>query len=315
MSTSEILPGVYVTKGKFADEFGFIASYIVVDGGEAAVIDPGTAGDPGEITLDALRRFGIDPKKEIVAILCTHGHPDHVGGANRLKKLTGAPIMIHEADARLLEAPESFITERLLLDPAGRFAMKLERGPLRVNYKGIKPDSLLTHGQEVRVGGVNLRVIHTGGHSAGHVVFLDPARKILFSGDEVNNLPNDPRKFYVDLSGSFAAKLSALDRLSSIGLEYLLPAHDIVHIVDDIELQFDEARDSVIQFQDTIMTIVRERGETDVGQIQFDVTQARSMSYPTSLRALLPTTIQAALLNLENAGLVRKAGRKAWKAV
>ena len=313
MTASEIVPGVYVVKGKFAGEFGFISSYIVADGGEALIIDPGTAGDPGEELLEALDRMGLK-KNALVGVLCTHGHPDHVGGAYRLKRATGARVMIHGADAGILENPQLFVNERLSLDAAGRFAMRLERGPLRVNYRGMKPDSLLVDGQSIQVGSVELRTIHTGGHSAGHCAFFDSDRKILFSGDEVNNFPNDPRKFYVDLSGSLSAKLSALEQLSTLGAEYLLPAHDIAHITEDVDLQFEEAKDSVVQFQDVIIGCVRARGEADLRQIELDIREARSLPYPTSLEALLPTTIQAALTNLEKAGLLRSE-RSVWKPI
>ncbi|MCG8470343.1 MAG: MBL fold metallo-hydrolase, partial [Desulfobacterales bacterium] len=80
---------------------------------EAVVIDP---GDDGERILMALAEETLTVK----AILNTHGHFDHVGANKRLKEATGAPIMIHEDDARMLS--ELSIT-------AMAFGLKAENSP------------------------------------------------------------------------------------------------------------------------------------------------------------------------------------------
>ncbi len=312
MASTEIIPGIHVIRGKFAGEFGFIASYLIISDGEALIIDPGTAGDPGDNVVKALKDFGLNHKSDLVGIVCTHGHPDHAGGAGRLRKSTGAPIMIHSGDAELLRNPSSFLNERLLMDRAQRLSMKFNKGPLRVNYRGIEPDSFLSNGQQIQVGKFSLRVIHTGGHSAGHCVFYESTEKMLFSGDEVNNFPNEPRKFYVDLSGSIVAKLAALDELSKLGIDYLLPAHDVPALFGDVSLQFEGVRDGVIHLQDTILSHLEARGEADIEQLDFDIRQSRSVPIPVTIDALLATTIRVTLDGLAEAGLVKDLGKSIW---
>ncbi len=312
MASTEIIPGIHVIRGKFAGEFGFIASYLIISDGEALIIDPGTAGDPGDNVVKALKDFGLNHKSDLVGIVCTHGHPDHAGGAGRLRKSTGAPIMIHSGDAELLRDPSSFLNERLLMDRAQRLSMKFNKGPLRVNYRGIEPDSFLSNGQQIQVGKFSLRVIHTGGHSAGHCVFYESTEKMLFSGDEVNNFPNEPRKFYVDLSGSIVAKLAALDELSKLGIDYLLPAHDVPALFGDVSLQFEGVRDGVIHLQDTILSHLEARGEADIEQLDFDIRQSRSVPIPVTIDALLATTIRVTLDGLAEAGLVKDLGKSIW---
>ncbi len=312
MASTEIIPGIHVIRGKFAGEFGFIASYLIVSEGEALIIDPGTAGDPGDNVVKALKDFGLNHKSDLVGIVCTHGHPDHAGGAGRLRKSTGAPIMIHCGDAELLRDPSSFLNERLLMDRAQRLSMKFNKGPLRVNYRGIEPDSFLSNGQQIQVGNLSLRVIHTGGHSAGHCVFYESTEKMLFSGDEVNNFPNEPRKFYVDLSGSIVAKLAALDELSNLDIDYLLPAHDVPALFGDVNLQLEGVRDGIIHLQDTILSHLEARGEADIEQLEFDIRQSRSVPIPVTLDALLATTIRVTLDGLAEAGLVKDLGKSIW---
>jgi glyoxylase-like metal-dependent hydrolase (beta-lactamase superfamily II) len=312
MSASEIVPGVYTVKGKFAGEFGFISSYILVDNGEALIIDPGTAGDPGADTIEALKLLGLKPKGDVVGLLCTHGHPDHIGGAGILRRRTGAPILIHEKDSEMLSSPGSFLKERLRLDLAGRIAMKTERGPLRVNYRAAEADRVFNNEEKIGVGELSLRVIHTGGHSAGHCVFYESTKKVLFSGDEINNFPNDPRKFYVDLSGSLTAKQAAAEKLARLPIENLLPSHDVAHLLGDVALQFEEVRDGIIQFQDAILHHLTARSEANIEQLVFDIERARSIPYPTALPALLPTTLQVCLEDLAKAGLVSVDDKEVW---
>jgi glyoxylase-like metal-dependent hydrolase (beta-lactamase superfamily II) len=312
MASTEIIPGVHVIRGKFAGEFGFIASYLIVDEGEALLIDPGTAGDPGDKIEKALKSFGLNPKSDLIGIVCTHGHPDHIGGVGRLRKATDAPIMIHSADVELLRDPGLFLNQRLMMDRAQRFSMKLDKGPLRVNYRGLEPNSILSNGQKIKVGNFSLRVIHTGGHSGGHCVFYEPSQKILFSGDEINNFPNDPRKFYVDLSGSIIAKIAALDLLSKLDIDYLLPSHDVPALFRDVGLQFEAVRDGIVHLQDTILSHLEARGEADLGQLEFDIKQSRSVPIPMTLESLLRTTIQVTLEGLAEAGLVKDLGKGIW---
>jgi glyoxylase-like metal-dependent hydrolase (beta-lactamase superfamily II) len=315
MASTEIIPGIHSIRGKFAGEFGFIASYLVVNEGEALLIDPGTGGDPGDKIEKTLKDLGLSPKSDLVGILCTHGHPDHVGGAGRLRKATSAPIMIHADDVELLQDPSSFLNDRLLMDRAQRLAMKFDKGPLRVNYRDLEPDTVLSNKQQIQVGNLSLRVIHTGGHSAGHCVFYEPAENMLFSGDEVNNFPNDPRKFYVDLTGSIVAKLAALDELARLDVDYLLPAHDVPSLFGEVGLQFEAVRDGITHLQDTILAHLEARGEADIEQLEFDIRRSRSVPIPTTMDALLATTIKVTLDGLEEAGLVKDLGKGIWVTV
>ncbi len=313
MHASEVVPGVHIAKGKFADEFGFISSYIIVDNEAAIIIDPGTAGDPGKEILDYIKTLGINPKSDIIAIVCTHGHPDHIGGAGILRKATGASVMIHKDDAEMLTNPMAFINDRLSLDFAGRMAMKIDRGPLRVNYRPTKVDRILRDGDTIQVGNTSLRVIRTGGHSTGHCVFYDADRRLLFSGDEVNNFPNDPRKFYVDLSGSLAVRRSSIEQLQRLSVEFLLPSHDVPHFSNEVPLQFKEAADAVLHFQDAVLSHISAREDADLEQMVFDIQQARSIPTPTDDYGLFTTTLQVCLRDLSRAGLVREDSNGIWR--
>ena len=93
--------------------------------------------------------------RRVVAIVCTHGHNDHINAADDLARATrGAPVLIHEADRPLWDAI----------------------------YPDRAPDGPLAHGDEVVVAGHTLRVLHTPGHSPGGVCLLMPDGHV-FGGD------------------------------------------------------------------------------------------------------------------------------------
>ena len=124
---------------------------------EAVVIDP---GDEANRILSGLQKKGL----ELKYIINTHGHFDHVGGNKALKDKTGAPILIHRAEAPMLDH---------LAESAAVWGMRIENSP--------PADRLLEDGDQITFGEITLEVIHTPGHSLGGIALFTP--NDLFVGD------------------------------------------------------------------------------------------------------------------------------------
>jgi hydroxyacylglutathione hydrolase len=128
--------------------------------GEACVIDPGD--EPGEI-LALARDMGV----KITRILASHAHLDHILAARAIVEATQAPFLLHASDL--------FIAEHMPI--AAREWLGVEVPPPPT------PDAFPVDGQDIEVAGVQLRVIHTPGHTPGSLSLYAPEAGLLFSGD------------------------------------------------------------------------------------------------------------------------------------
>lgn len=126
---------------------------------EAIVVDP---GDDIARVHRRLTELGLQLKQ----ILITHAHIDHVGGALRLKRLTGAPILLNENDLPLLEM------------------MDEQAGWLGVETPEVTaPDELLRDGMKVGLEHFKAQVLHTPGHTQGSVCLYFKPLELLLAGD------------------------------------------------------------------------------------------------------------------------------------
>ncbi|MBO8137373.1 MAG: MBL fold metallo-hydrolase [Desulfotomaculum sp.] len=124
---------------------------------EAAIIDPG--GDAGDI-LDLVKRLDVKPKY----IICTHGHVDHIAAVGQVKESTSAQVLIHKDDADMLTNPEKnlsvFVGQNVSLEPA---------------------DKLLSEGDVIKLGNLELEVISVPGHTRGGICIK--VKDVVFTGD------------------------------------------------------------------------------------------------------------------------------------
>lgn len=153
---------------------------------DAAIIDPGIQSD------DLLKNIQ-DQQLQLRYILNTHRHFDHVDSDEFYREQTGAPIVLHQDDAAMLK-----------------------------DQLGIVPDVLLQGGEELALGSLTIRTIHTPGHSAGGVCFL--VEDHLFAGDTLF-AGSVGRSDFEDSDGELLLKAIAEKILPLPDATLVLPGH------------------------------------------------------------------------------------------
>lgn len=126
---------------------------------EALVVDP---GDEIARILEVLQRHGLTVK----AIVITHAHIDHIGGAQKLKQATGAPVYMNAADEELQK----------MLDMQAQW-LGMRTPP------AVEIDVAAKDGDRLVVGATEFHVLHTPGHTQGSISLYAPAEQKLVAGD------------------------------------------------------------------------------------------------------------------------------------
>jgi glyoxylase-like metal-dependent hydrolase (beta-lactamase superfamily II) len=207
--------------------------YAVVDGGRVTLIDSGLSGDASRIVTD-LAVIGIAPD-QVEAVVLTHGHGDHAGGAEEIRTTAGAHVHVHRADAKMaggrpplkavLQAPMLLRhTSREFLGAARFF---IGHGLLRPT--AVKVVDEFDDGAVLPVPGAP-RVVHVPGHTKGSSALLLEARGVVFTGDAL--VTHDcysglrgPRLSARESNDDSKQALASLDALSGLRARVVLPGH------------------------------------------------------------------------------------------
>jgi glyoxylase-like metal-dependent hydrolase (beta-lactamase superfamily II) len=173
--------------------------YAIPDGDRVTIVDCGVwlpdRPDGGLGALEAgLERAGF-ALHDVSRIVITHAHIDHYGLAGRLMELTGAQLAMHtltDLDCEKYRHPDTARARRMDTY-ADHGVSEVERADLADHltrwmpylHSVVEASQRLRGGEELLIGGDRWEVLHTPGHSLGHVCLHSPARRVLLSGDHL----------------------------------------------------------------------------------------------------------------------------------
>ena len=214
---------------------GTLAYALIGDDG-VHLIDPGWDAPENLDRIERAVAAAGCSLSDVRTVVVTHHHPDHLGIAARLRSLTGARLVMSDAERRILSA----VTDLSARDPEAyratlrRWGVPEERHDelvasfARPSLTGdVEPDLLVADGDVLELGGRRLEVIGTPGHTGGHICLVDRDARLLFTGDHVL-----PRIYsgvgigVLDGTEPMGDLLVSLDRLAAFDDCTVLPGHE-----------------------------------------------------------------------------------------
>jgi glyoxylase-like metal-dependent hydrolase (beta-lactamase superfamily II) len=314
-TTTELAPGVHRVETVTDDK---LHGYHVLDGPSGPIlVDPGYQSAPEEVYEPFLDERG-QSLADVDAALVTHADADHHGAIAELREHSpGVSVLAHAADVPLIES-----TERIMTDRYGRYSadgitydddvtgwLRGMMGP------DDRVDVALRGGESIAVADRRLEVLHTPGHTRGHVMLYDPAHGLVIGADgffgrglcDVNDtyLQPPPYLFYPEYENTIQL-VDALDPETLSFTHYeLLEGADIGSFIE-------ESLDTVAEFETLARDLAASGPITLEGAI--DETVQRLGSFGLDLDLAHP--LSAHFRDLTERGELAETtadGRRAWE--
>ena len=218
---------------------GHVNCYALEDERGFAIVDPGLPGEESwKVLVERLERSGAGLKR-VHTVVVTHSHPDHFGGAGRVRAETGAELITHELfrtwwdptedETPLEDAPNPWRETpwgggEYMPDPDRRARFE----EMRKNnlFPAPRPTRRVEDAEIVKLAGREWVSMHTPGHTADHLCLFDPAEGVLLSGDHVLPTITPHISGIGTSSDALADFFNSLDRVAALdGVSIVLPAH------------------------------------------------------------------------------------------
>jgi glyoxylase-like metal-dependent hydrolase (beta-lactamase superfamily II) len=218
----------------------FVSVYLVEGNDGWTLVDAGYDYPPARAAWESgATTAGCDLAQNIVRIVVTHFHPDHIGAARWLHERTGAPVCMMEREipfARKLWGSSDvgpfvqYLIRHGMSPAAAGSTATVVRYPLPLPGEMVP----IRLGEELTVGEGAVRVIHVPGHADNQIVLHDEARGILFAADHLllGITPNIGR-WPESKPHPLARYLDSLERMRGLGADLVLPGHGpVFHNLD-----------------------------------------------------------------------------------
>jgi glyoxylase-like metal-dependent hydrolase (beta-lactamase superfamily II) len=204
--------------------------YLVEDGGRVTIVDAGAPAYRPQ--LDRGLAFLGRTTADVAAVVLTHGHSDHIGFAEQVRTELGIPVYVHRDDEELTTTGKAMGKREASLVPYLRrpHAWKL-MGHLGTagKPKPVQQVTTFADGDELDVPG-RPRVIHTPGHTSGHVALWLESQRVLVAGDLLCTLnpltgARGPQLMPRGLNLSSATMLDSLTRIEKLDAGVVVVGH------------------------------------------------------------------------------------------
>ena len=272
---------------------GHVNCYFLQDERGVAIVDPGLPGPASwRALVDRLKQAGYKPK-HVHTVIVTHSHPDHFGGAGRLRDKHGAEVITHRsfrtwfdpaesetADDEPTPSPWGYVVpwrkdETFKPPLSDRLMFGLGRLALRRFVRTPAPTRRVDDAEVITLAGREWVSLHTPGHTNDHLCLYDAAEGVVLSGDHV--LPTITPHISGLVPGAdplteFFKSLDKVGRLEGGGL--VLPAHG--HPFHDLSGRATAIHDHHQERLETLRSAAAELGSASVEELSHHLFKRRS---------------------------------------
>lgn len=294
---TEVAPGILRSQLPISlPGLGHVNCYLLEDERGVAVVDPGLPGPQSwRALVDRLKRAGYKPRN-VHTVIVTHSHPDHFGGAGRLRDTYGAEVVSHRSFRTWFDLDEDEALDDETGDappsPFGRampwrsdvtftppISRRLKFGLYRTALKRFMrtpaPTRRVDDAEVITLAGREWVSLHTPGHTEDHLCLYDPAEGVVLSGDHV--LPTITPHISGLVAGAdpLTAFFSSLDKVAALqGVGTVLPAHG--HPFTDLGARAQAIKDHHAERLDTLRRAAGELGSATVEELSHHLFNPRS---------------------------------------
>jgi glyoxylase-like metal-dependent hydrolase (beta-lactamase superfamily II) len=280
--------------------------YIIPQDSGFAMIDAGCGGSSGAGYLqEALKYWRLRPA-DCRTVVLSHSHPDHMGAIGWLLEYAQPKIFIHKLDAKsAMDPPYLNVTFDI------PFAIRAcSSHPGFEGFAGLdildylnstgcmmsKASEVETvkEGDRLALGEYVFEVIHTPGHSPGHISLYERGKNLLLPGDMVGAIP----AWYTPASGGFKGYLESLEKLEATGAHLMLPSHG--PIINNPVEAIEWVRGKLLEREAKILEILGNQNQSFM--------ELNEALFPTAVVQFFPGCgiIESHILKLEEEGLVSR---------
>jgi glyoxylase-like metal-dependent hydrolase (beta-lactamase superfamily II) len=219
----------------------FNCTYLIKRNGKIILIDTGMRSDAKDIKF-AMKKLSLS-LSDITAILLTHWHNDHSAGTSELKKLTGCETFCHINEAKYFEKTQSSKIRRVSQYIPEYGILVLFKGLIGdVVPRNVKIDHLVKDGDIILD---TFEVIHTKGHTEGHISFYDTESKFLFAGDSLAVIDQKLRLMARPVTPDKESSIISIKRsLANRKIKGICPGHR-ESLIGDIDSEINNFIDSL----------------------------------------------------------------------
>jgi glyoxylase-like metal-dependent hydrolase (beta-lactamase superfamily II) len=196
------------------------------DGG-LVIIDTTLGGEDAWPRIEQSLRWLDRRPADLERIYLTHAHPDHVGLAHELQRLSGAPVVCHPIAEQGLERMQTPARWQRVAEHYVAHGRRPEQAIERSGFSIPMPEHIehVQEGDTVTFAGSTWDVYWTPGHEWGHIVFFRPSDRLLIAGDTLLGKITPHIGYMLEPDDPLGQFLGSLDKLTSLDVGLVVPGH------------------------------------------------------------------------------------------